>query len=66
MSIFSKNRVPNVHHSNFNLSHEWKGSFNMGYLVPIAVQDCLPNDFIQGNVEAFIRFAPFKYPIFPE
>lgn len=62
MNIFEKNPVAPVHWSNFNLSHEWKGSADMGYLFPIDCVEMLPNDRIRKNTEAFIQFAPMVYP----
>lgn len=63
MSVFTKNPVAPVHWSNQNLSHTWKGSMNMGYLVPIDCLEMLPNDRIKGNSEAYIQFAPMTYPV---
>lgn len=62
MNIFEKNPVAPVHWSNFNLSHEWKGSADMGYLFPIDCVEMLPNDRVRKNTEAFIQFAPMVYP----
>lgn len=63
MSIFNKTSVEKRPFSNFPMSHEWKGSMNMGYLVPIDVVECLPNDTLVGNTEAYVQFAPLVYPI---
>jgi len=63
MSIFNKTAVEKRTFSNFPMSHEWKGSIDMGYLVPIDLVECLPNDTLVGNTEAYIQFAPMQFPL---
>lgn len=63
MSIFNKTAVEKRTFSNFPMSHEWKGSIDMSYLVPIDLVECLPNDTLVGNTEAYIQFAPMQFPL---
>lgn len=50
----------------FNLSHTHKYTANMGWLVPVMVQDVLPNDSAQCSVSSLIRFAPLLAPMLSE
>ncbi|WNK13099.1 MAG: major capsid protein [Microvirus sp.] len=49
--------------SKFDLSHEKKLSLNMGELVPILVQEVLPNDSFRKNTETMMRLAPMLAPM---
>lgn len=63
MSIFQKIAVPKTNFSNYNFVFEYKCSMNMADLVPINVMETLPNDTFSGRTEAFVRFAPMKFPV---
>lgn len=63
MSIFQKIPVPKTRFSNYNFVYEYKCSMNMADLVPISILECLPNDRFSGRTEAFVRFAPMKFPV---
>lgn len=49
--------------SKFDLSHEKKLSCNMGELIPILVQEVLPNDSFKKNTETMMRLAPMLAPM---
>lgn len=52
MSVYSKVPITKPGRNAFNLSHSFKGSINIGELVPIArPMECVPGDtFITGNI----------------
>lgn len=47
----------------FNLSHEHKTSFDMGYLIPICTEEVLPGDTFIHNTSAMCRVAPLANPL---
>lgn len=47
----------------FDLSHDFKFSGDMGNLVPILVNECVPGDNFTIGCEAMVRFAPMLAPI---
>ncbi len=47
----------------FDLSHDVKLSLNMGQLVPIMVQECIPGDKYNISCESLLRFAPLTAPV---
>jgi len=49
-----------------NLSHTVKYSANMGYLVPIALYDCIPGDNFKHKISALIRTQPLLAPVMHE
>lgn len=63
MSVFSKVQVRRPSESVFKLNHDKKLSFEMGKLVPVMVQECLPGDHWRMSSEALIRFAPLVAPV---
>ncbi|WNK13910.1 MAG: major capsid protein [Microvirus sp.] len=63
MSIFTKVAVKKPSKSLFNLSHDVKLSLNMGDLVPVLVQDCLPGDKFHISNQALLRLAPMIAPM---
>lgn len=50
--------------SYFNMSHEVKTTGNMGELIPILIDETLPNDTYNFSSEIFLRMAPMIAPIF--
>lgn len=63
MSIFTETRLPAIPTSTFDLSHDVKLSFKMGYLVPTAAIECLPGDSWKISVQNLLRFAPLSTPV---
>ena len=47
----------------FDLSHDFKFSGDMGNLIPILVNECVPGDNYKISCEAMVRFAPMIAPI---
>lgn len=47
----------------FDLSHDFKFSGDMGNLIPILVNECVPGDSYKISCEAMVRFAPMIAPI---
>lgn len=47
----------------FDLSHDFKFSGDMGNLIPIMVNECVPGDSYTISCEAMVRFAPMLAPI---
>lgn len=47
----------------FDLSHEYKGTCNMGYLIPVLCQDVLPGDTMDLKSSVFVRMAPLIGPV---
>lgn len=50
--------------STFDLSHDKRGSANMGMLVPIVCEECIPSDVFRGSSEILLRLQPLIAPIF--
>jgi len=48
----------------FDLSCERKGSYNMGGLYPIHLQEIVPGDNFKVNTEVMLRFMPMQYAPF--
>lgn len=47
----------------FDLTHDVKTSFNMGELVPIMVEECVPGDKFKIGCDSLIKFAPMVAPV---
>lgn len=60
---FNSIRVRRPKMSSFDLSHDKKLSLNMGDLVPIMVQECVPGDRFTIGCESLIRFQPLIAPV---
>lgn len=65
-SIFDTVAVNKIRKSLFNLSHMRKFSASMGYLVPIQVTECLPNEDYHIHHEALVKFSPLLAPMMQE
>lgn len=52
--------------SKFNLTHLHSTTLDMGYLVPICLLDCLPNDSFRISLSSFIRAQPMLSPLMHE
>lgn len=61
--MFNSIKLRRPNRNKFNLSHERKMSFNMGYLVPCMMQEIVPGDSFRVNTEVMVRFAPLLAPI---
>lgn len=62
--IFNKVNVATGKRSTFDLSHNQVTSTDFGKLIPIQVQECLPNDYYTIKPQVFIRLAPLASPTF--
>ena len=60
---FSEIPQVNIPRSSFDRSHGVKTTFNAGYLVPILVDEALPGDTFNVNLNAFARLATPIKPI---
>lgn len=60
---FNSIRVKRPKMSSFDLSHDKKLSLNMGDLVPIMVQECIPGDRFTIGCESLLRFQPLIAPV---
>lgn len=57
-------KKPNT--NNFNLSHDFKYSMDMGVLTPVSLFECIPGDRFSIRTETLIRFAPLVAPVMHE
>jgi len=62
-NIFNQTQIDRVPSNTFDLSHQRKFSCKMGELVPILVQEVLPNDTWNMSTSQMVRFAPMIAPI---
>ena len=64
LNRFADNPVKlNMKRSKFNLSHGSKLTMNAGYLVPVMVDEILPDDTIKIDVASVIRMIPSAVPV---
>lgn len=49
--------------SKINLTHLHSTTMDAGYLVPILLQECLPNDSFRISMDAFVRASPMVAPL---
>ena len=61
--MFSEVPSVAIPRSSFDRSHGHKTTFDAGYLVPVFVDEALPGDTFQVNLNAFARLATPLYPI---
>lgn len=66
MSVYS--RVGNLRprRSAFNLSHEKQFDCDLGQLIPVLFQECIPGDTMKIGNEIVIRFQPMVSPVLNE
>ena len=62
-NIFQSALFKKPQYSKFNLSHDWKGSYEIGQLVPAYWRFVHPGERFMGRVEQLTRFAPMLAPI---
>lgn len=63
MSVFSSVAALQPKRNVFNLSFEKKYDCDLGQLIPIYVEDCVPGDKFKINFEAVVRTSPLVAPI---
>ena len=58
---FSQVPQVSIERSSFDRSHGYKTTFNSGYLVPVFIDEALPGDSFNLNMNVFARLAtPLK------
>lgn len=62
-ALFESNQAPRVPRAKFDLSHDFKLTFNMGLLVPILNKEVLPGDVWRCRPTIFLRFLALLAPI---
>lgn len=62
-NFFNSVKVQKPKRNKFNLSHDVKGTMQLGRLTPIFCQDILPNDTFRINTAQMMRMAPMLAPI---
>lgn len=60
---FARTPSVEIQRSSFDRSHGHKTTFDIGYLVPIYVDEALPGDTFNMSMSAFARLATPIYPI---
>lgn len=65
-SQFTSVSVPKRRKHKYNLGFMNRLTCNMGQLVPIYIQDVLPNDTFSLSVQDLIRLAPLRAPVMGE
>ena len=60
---FSQVPRANIPRSSFNRSHGYKTTFDADYLIPVLVDDVVPGDTFNVNMNFFARLATPLYPI---
>lgn len=50
--------------NNFDLSHSYKTTMDMGELIPVLMQEVLPSDHFKMGCDTLIRFQPLVAPVF--
>lgn len=62
-SHFANIENPKIQRSKFDRSSGWKGDFDAGQLIPFFIDEALPGDTFQGNVNIFGRLSTPLKPI---
>lgn len=62
-NLFNSIKLTKPRKNVFDLTHDVKLSLNMGELVPIMVQECVPGDKFSLSAESLLRFAPLVSPV---
>ena len=60
---FSEVPRAEIQRSSFNRSHGFKSTFDADYLIPVLVDDVVPGDTFNVNMDFFARLATPLYPI---
>lgn len=66
MNQFTTVKVPKRKKHRYNLGFMSRLSCNMGQLIPIYVQDVLPNDTFSLSLQDLVRLAPLRAPVMGE
>lgn len=61
--LFDSVQATRPRRNKFDLSHEYKTTFEMGKLVPILCKEIVPGDSFRVSSEIFIRLAPMLAPV---
>ena len=62
-NLFQALDRPRIARSAFDMSHEYKTTFDMGQLVPVLTMECIPGDIIRLGAAAVLRMQPMLAPI---
>jgi len=62
-NLFNSIKLFKPKKSAFDLSHDFKFSGDMGNIIPVLVNECIPGDQYSISCEAMVRFAPMLAPI---
>lgn len=62
-NIFNSVKMTRPKKNVFDLSHDVKMSMNMGELIPILAQECIPGDKFSLGCDSLVRFAPMVAPV---
>lgn len=62
-NLFNSIQIKRAKKNKFDLTHDVKLSLNMGDLVPIMVQECVPGDYFKIGCDSLIRMAPMLSPV---
>lgn len=61
--IFRRIPRPNIQKSNFDMGFDHRTTFDMGYLVPVLLEETLPGDSWNLSCEPFVRAAALIAPV---
>lgn len=62
-NLFNSIKVQSQKSNSFDLSHDVKGSYEMGKLYPVMVLEALPGDKFNISCESLLRFSPLVAPV---
>lgn len=62
-NIFTQIELKKPNRNVFDLSHDFKFTANMGELVPVALQECVPGDRWTIGCDMLVRLAPMLAPV---
>lgn len=65
-SVFTDIKVKNPNKNVFDMSHGHKTTMKFGSLVPILLQECLPNDTYKLQLNQMVRLLPLATPVMHE
>lgn len=62
-NLFNSIKVQKHNSNSFDLSHDVKGSYEMGKLYPVMTLEALPGDKFNISCESLLRFSPLVAPV---
>lgn len=65
-NVFSRTGSLRPGRSVFDLSYSKKFTCDMGQLIPVACDECIPSDYWEISAQALVRFQPLVAPIMHE